>query len=221
MIKWAVVELPIFWDGLEDLCREVPEDWLASARKYRRDTDRGASLLGRVLLAAMLRSDGRNPGDHRWHGTAFKKPYLLGRGGLVHFSISHCENMVACAYSPDMPVGLDLERCKPRSLPSFEKILTIDEMNFLRNAEGPERAMCEIWTRKEAVAKASGKGMYLPFGSFSTLGDCVVVEGDTYQINALDAPSGYMLCAAVKSIGPISMRHLEGACRGMSVHRAL
>lgn len=217
MIKWALQELSNFEGGPDEWSREVPEDWLVSAGKYRRGMDKIASVVGRVLLCGLLRSDGRNPADYQWRSTEFKKPFLLGRDGLIHFSISHSGSMVVCAYSPHVAVGLDLERCTPRPLQSFEKIFTYDEMNFLRNSTNPERAMCEIWTRKEAVAKAAGKGVYLPFGSFSTMRNNVVVEGDTYQINSLEIPSDYMLCAAVKSNVLMAMIRVDCAVRDESV----
>ncbi len=195
---------------LDELSREVPEDWLESATAYRRELDRNASVLGRVLLCRLLEHDGLNPTGYKWQITEHKRPYLLDSNrGIIHFSISHSGDWVACAYAMRIPVGIDLEKCVPRPPQIFEKIFAADELEFVRKSRDPTRTISEVWTRKEAVAKASGKGMYLPFRSFSTMGDSVEVEGATYRIMALNGPEGYALHASVKSPDPVPAQYLD------------
>lgn len=105
-----------------------------------------------------------------------KKPYFITPVG-VHFSISHSDNLWACAFAPS-EVGLDVQiknyRRDPISL--SKRFFHTEESLAVGNAPDATKIFTEIWARKEAVVKLFGVGIAGKFDKFSTLSDPVIFE---------------------------------------------
>ena len=95
------------------------------------------------------------------HGK-YGKPYLIDFDN-IHFNISHCDGLVACAIS-DRPIGIDVERIVPFKDNLAKKILTEEEMQFLICCKNDEIAYKEmffrLWTLKESYIKWNGSGFF-------------------------------------------------------------
>jgi len=97
------------------------------------------------------------------------KPVLSGYPD-IHFNISHCDGLIACAFS-DHPVGIDAENI--RAFPSnvLRKVLTPAEQALLNDCKSDIAAQEELffrfWTLKESRIKQSGTGMAVPLTGFS------------------------------------------------------
>lgn len=95
---------------------------------------------------------------------------VLGTHPDIHFNISHCDGMIACAFS-DTPVGIDVENI--RSFPSnvLRKVLTSGEQALLdsyrNDASAQEELFFRFWTLKESRIKQSGTGMAVSLTDFS------------------------------------------------------
>jgi 4'-phosphopantetheinyl transferase len=89
----------------------------------------------------------------------------------LHFSLSHTPGLVACAVARVCDVGVDTE-CLDRvgdPLALADRFFAPSEAALLR-AESPgvrSLRFLELWTVKEAYAKACGLGLHLPFASFA------------------------------------------------------
>ena len=84
------------------------------------------------------------------------KPYVSGNP--CYFSLSHSGESVICAVS-DKPVGVDVERIRTIDQAVATKICTEEELNFLNGIAEQEtrnRALLQIWTKKEAIFKIEG-----------------------------------------------------------------
>ena len=92
----------------------------------------------------------------------------------LYLSLSHCASHVAVAISPN-PVGVDVEHIS--SAQGGAEIAA----NFFSSSEQRELAQItpssydhrflRLWTAKEALSKALGLGLRLPFDSFSVVDD--------------------------------------------------
>jgi 4'-phosphopantetheinyl transferase len=174
----AVAEAHVWWADrrhasprLEELLDEVERERLSA---YRAAEDRGRFLVGCTLAKIALgRYFGRPPDLIRFSrscpdcGRHHGKPRLTApQKNRIEFSISHSGDLVAVAVAAEAPVGIDLERLD-RSLRVDELarlVLAASEARALA-ALGPERRERDFlvgWTRKEAVAKATGAGLRLP-----------------------------------------------------------
>ncbi len=97
------------------------------------------------------------------------KPALAERSDL-HFNLSHCDGLVACAIRRSAPVGVDLERLhRDVPLEIAERYFAPEEQNWLHAQPESVRpaAFLRLWTLKEAVIKASGMGLSLELDRFA------------------------------------------------------
>ncbi|GHU35541.1 hypothetical protein FACS1894105_04440 [Clostridia bacterium] len=102
------------------------------------------------------------------------KPYVVGN--YVHFSLSHSGDIIVCAVS-DSPVGIDCECAERLADHNMKRIakrfFTPDEIAYFDNGGSEsfaEKRFLEIWTKKEAYAKYTGRGFPDGFGDFSVIG---------------------------------------------------
>lgn len=100
---------------------------------------------------------------------AMGKPFLATPGiGAFDFSLSHTDGMVAVALSKAGKVGVDVELLNRRSVPAEDFAaygLSREESACLAATVEPARSetFIQLWTAREAVAKADGRGLSLPF----------------------------------------------------------
>ncbi|MEU5210230.1 4'-phosphopantetheinyl transferase superfamily protein [Streptomyces sp. NPDC020742] len=140
---------------------------------YRRSEDRarftvGAALLrlasGRMLgRAPHLLTFGRDcPDCDLPHG----RPRL--REGQLHASVSHSGGLIAVAVSTGAEMGVDVETVDPAKPARLAKrVLDPAELDRFQALPGDQRpqAFFRMWTRKEAVLKATGEGLRLPMNA--------------------------------------------------------
>jgi 4'-phosphopantetheinyl transferase len=117
------------------------------------------------------------------------KPMLPGNG--LHFNLSYRPGRALLAVSDAYPVGVDVEPLTPLAdvAALIRELYAPAEQAALRAAAPADywRLFYTIWTRKEAYAKALGRGVGMPFSTFS------VVEFEPGQPLAFIAPAGAML----------------------------
>ncbi|MDB5808645.1 MAG: 4-phosphopantetheinyl transferase, HetI [Betaproteobacteria bacterium] len=98
--------------------------------------------------------------------TEFGKPVLAAPFSNVHFNLAHTGELAICAISRDYVPGVDIE--------SAHRIVDHDalarrffserEFAWFKQISADQRhaAFLTCWTRKEAVAKAIGRGLHIP-----------------------------------------------------------
>ena len=133
----------------------------------------------------------------------FGKPALRDFSDL-HFNLSHAGDWAICAVSRASPLGIDIEQARP--LPEFRDLAA----RFFSSAEQRTlaalpiskqmRAFFEIWTKKEAYIKATGRGLAQSLQEFSVpLGTDGPVRPDArWLVRALPAPDGYVAALATR-----------------------
>jgi len=158
--------------GLVALLDDIEQQrWQA----YRREEDRQRFLVGCSLTKAAVASlQGGRPQDVILDRTCTQcgkphgKPSV--KGSVLEISVSHSGDRVAIAVTAGMPVGVDVEQTdKPARNPAgtdpdtlARYVLAEQELAAL-NEEGSPSDFYVAWTRKEAVTKATGDGLRVPF----------------------------------------------------------
>lgn len=98
-----------------------------------------------------------------------EKPFLKNYPD-IHFNISHCDELVACAFSPDT-IGFDIEHIVDFSDSILRRVLTDEEKEYLYSFKSDEdkykEMFCRFWTLKESRIKHSGLGLFMPMTNFS------------------------------------------------------
>lgn len=88
----------------------------------------------------------------------------------VHFNITHCDRLAACAFS-DRPVGVDAELPGYFAEVLINRALSADEKKTLADMGHTEALRREwffrFWTLKEACVKMTGTGVNVPLQEIS------------------------------------------------------
>ncbi len=130
------------------------------AARYRFDLDRERYIIGHGLLRELLgRYLNEDPAHVRIERGEFGKPYIVGHP--LHFNLSDTKDALLIAFSPDNEIGADIEtmnRTVDHQAVS-EHYFTPEEIIDIGQAVDQKRRFLELWTRKEAVLKASGVGI--------------------------------------------------------------
>lgn len=141
----------------------VSPDELERAGRFRFEEDRHRHLLSSYAVREVLsRYLGVAPGDVPIAIAARGKPYLKGKG--IHFSVSHSRGVAVVAVA-GARVGVDVEEMD-MAFPHMEvadRFFSEGEAEAIRSEVDHQRRAAlffSYWTRKEALLKASGGGLY-------------------------------------------------------------
>jgi 4'-phosphopantetheinyl transferase len=185
---------------------------------YRREEDRERFLVGCALAKTVLAGyTGRRPADIRFDRTCGECGQPHGKPAFkdLEHSVSHSGELVVVAVARD-PVGVDVEQLDGRTRAlggdgdprALARLVLAGQERAALDAVAPAgrpRAFLVAWTRKEAVTKASGEGLRIPFGDVIVAQDRLVSwpgpqPPETVSLRDLEAEAGYVAALAV--IGP-------------------
>ena len=178
----------------------------------RRDFVVAHALLRRLLTAFVP----RDPAAWSFMTSPSGKPGLANpdlEGGSIAFNLSHTRGLVACVAARGADVGIDVER-----VPAGDNLLDVARAHFSvaevrdleRRAAAEQRArFTELWTLKEAQAKATGAGIVsgdaLPAFSFAASGSIEISLAPADErawTFALFGILDYRVAVAVRADGP-------------------
>ena len=127
--------------------------------------------------------------------TEFNKPYFSS----FNFSTAHSSDLVICAGCLDSEIGLDIEQIKPIHLEDYQEQLTKNEWAFIQNSGDPEYTFYQIWTKKEALLKAIGRGIDIDFASLDVCGETIHYDGKSYFFYPLSIENNYVAFLATSA----------------------
>lgn len=184
------------WCGESKLNDLVPVSraWLSAsvinkAFGYWQEADGCRYLLGKMLLVKGMRQltgNGWTIDQLAWD--TYKKPFC--NNGAC-FNITHSGEYVLCAISDSMGLGIDIEQVRDIEPGDFLHCFTAAEWLAIRHATDPLAEFYRYWTRKEAVMKADGRGMYIPLQSFDVQLDQVALGHQLWSLLELPVEEGY------------------------------
>jgi 4'-phosphopantetheinyl transferase len=132
-----------------------------------------------------------------------KKPEIrLLNGDNIFFNVAHSKNTILIAFGRQGRVGVDVEYFDRLTdmMEIARSNFTEDEITSLAAIAEPEarnRVFYRFWTRKEAVAKADGRGLLLSLSSFDVSHNSTILhpvrvsepsdrDGKLYFVSDLD-----------------------------------
>lgn len=131
------------------------------AARFRFAPDRERFIAGHGLLRHLLgRALGLPPHAVRMARGAHGKPFLPDGG--PPFNLSDTKDALVVALGGDDALGVDIETVARRTDHALvaDHYFTPEEVAYIRAGEGEaQRRFLTLWTRKEAVLKASGVGI--------------------------------------------------------------
>ena len=144
---------------------------LERANRYVLEHARASFVISRgilrLLLANYLATD---PRTIRFQQNDYGKLFLAD--SALQFNLSHSHELALFVFTMGCSLGIDVELIDQRleyldiakrffSLEEYEKLLALPDLER-------RQAFFNCWSRKEAVIKARGKGLFLALDSFST-----------------------------------------------------
>ena len=198
----------------DDLWRVLAKDERQKATTLLFEGDRRRFVVSRGVLRVLL---GRylcvQPGSLVFGYNPHGKPFLVGTAG-VRFSVSHSHDLVLLAFVRDRDIGVDVEFIREDL--GIDEIaarhFSTREVAALRSLPNSLRkeAFFTCWTRKEAFAKAKGRGLTLPFNLF----EVTLVPGEPAML--LDTnedplePTKWTLRELISDPGYVAALAIEG-----------
>jgi 4'-phosphopantetheinyl transferase len=155
--------------NLENLLGILQPDEFERAKKFYFEKDRNRFIAARSILRSILGLYlNENPDQIKIGYTSFGKPVLVPGSYFqnLHFNLSHSENLALLAIASEGNVGIDIEQIRydldiealASRFFSKEEICVLEKMD----AEKKMEVFFQLWTRKEAFLKATGKGLSFP-----------------------------------------------------------
>lgn len=162
-----------YFETIKDKYTAVLSDLeIRKANHYLRIEDFKSSIAGKYFLRKILsKLLNQTPKAIQFNLLENKKPGVTG----VEFNVSRSADMIAVALS-STPIGVDIEFIQENF--SYEMMLndcfSMSEQHLIQSQNQPLTVFYTLWTRKEALLKASGKGL----NSDYSLNQVGVLESD-------------------------------------------
>jgi 4'-phosphopantetheinyl transferase len=142
---------------LEKLLQTFPLSARKRILQFDRTEDQLRSATGKLLLKKLLMEE-KYPANVLSSLILDKheRPYIPGK---IDFNIAHSDKYVICAISKNGRIGVDIEKVRPIKIDEFNVFLSKSELKQVLKNKKPLKLFFELWTQKEAVSKANGKGI--------------------------------------------------------------
>jgi len=189
---------------VDKLHNVLTPDEIVRANKYLRATDRDKFIVSRsslrYILARYLKCE---PATVNFKLTTNNKPQIGNHyTPQLHFNLSDSADKVLIAVAAT-PIGIDIELIKPQF--SYHDILnnnfSFPEADFIRENDDLRRFFL-LWTRKEAILKATGIGLTDHLKHIISLDGEHVMEGgllstaNNWQLSSFGVGSDYIATVA-------------------------
>jgi 4'-phosphopantetheinyl transferase len=204
----AQIEL-ISEEEVDALRAYLDEAERSRAARFHFERDRKSFVSTRGLLRSLLGGIlEKEPASIVFEYGEHGKPALAARNDL-QFSVSHTTGWAMFAVSSDFAVGVDLEALdrvtrNTEDLAKFaDRVLSTNELMVWRAipADQQPRALLRAWTRKEALAKATGRGLSDELLATEVALDAAAPQStlavEHWCICDLPAPEGFAAALAV------------------------
>ncbi|QHS56283.1 4'-phosphopantetheinyl transferase superfamily protein [Mucilaginibacter sp. 14171R-50] len=182
------------------------ESLRAGRYKQQKDTYRFIISRGvqRILLGSYLN---RPPAGLQFVLGENKKPHLVSReGNIIHYNLSHSGDWILMAVAT-LPVGADVEYVDD-AFPYHDILpdnFSPDEIAYI--GQGNPARFFTLWTRKEAILKATGQGLGEHLAVTPSLnGEYPLPKGlsgadENWQLNTFPVHDNYTGSVAVANAG--------------------
>lgn len=174
-----------------------PFDFVERLKRYRRWQDIQLSLLGRVLLFKGIKEHYQlnlTPGDIKYN--QYNKPFF--EGNQIYFNISHSGEIVVCAITDKLEIGIDIEKINVIDIHSFKFQMTDRQWDKITLDDDVNEAFFNYWTQKEAVIKASGLGQ-IDFHSFEIVDNFTIIGKEKFCLKEIKLDKKYKCNIAHKN----------------------
>jgi 4'-phosphopantetheinyl transferase len=170
----------------------LTEEELDKADRFLKGQDKERYIVTRYSLRSILSEYTlTKPQEVRFYQVANKKPAIAE----INFNLSHSQNYLLIATSP-VSVGIDIEFINQSFMyrTFLQDCFDIHERAFILNSED----FYLLWTRKEAVLKASGEGLTDDLYQLNCLEDLSMRNHTRYLLKSFQIDKHYIMSLATE-----------------------
>ncbi|WP_234737003.1 4'-phosphopantetheinyl transferase family protein [Tellurirhabdus bombi] len=164
------VQLSRFVPLISALQPLLRDEEIARAQRYHQDADRQRFVISRGVLRVLLGMHTGQPHKEIQLVVGANQKPMLRDFPAVHYSVSHSGDWILMALAKHS-VGVDIEKINPSFV--FQEVVThsfgLEEQQAIEASADPAGAFYQLWTRKEALVKATGKGIDDDFAQIPSL----------------------------------------------------
>ena len=181
--KWAIL-----YDSV------LLQEELDKKTKFKKRSDHDRYLATRYALRKIL-SDFVSipPSELRFYVTENNKPRTEG----IHFNVSHSGDYILIAIAA-FPIGIDIEELNRDFETDFvvAECFSREEQAFFLEGGNNQIDFYTVWTRKEAILKATGEGLTDELSKLNSLADQIKRDDGLYiaEHRILDQKYVWSIC---------------------------
>jgi len=189
----------------------LTEDEKDRATRLKNTAATSQKIISRGILRLLLSNYiGLDPKELIFKNGPFGKPCLGNPvNSEICFNLAHSGDMLLIAIAKEKHVGIDVEKIEEKM--DFKRISTMvfscEEQLKLSSSMDPIDDFYSIWTAKEAILKAAGRGFSYPSNKFSvfilngiTFPELIPTEltgGHSCSLSSFSPANGYSAAIAV------------------------
>ncbi|MEQ9310390.1 MAG: 4'-phosphopantetheinyl transferase superfamily protein [Balneolaceae bacterium] len=128
---------------------------LKTLQSFTNEQRKGEFLTARHLFWKLINELGFNLESIMLKKESTGKPFIKSEEGRFFVSFSHSQELVVCAVSKDLDIGLDIETLDRKVNPAIVKRILSENEWDVYGEENP----ISLWTMKEAAVKSLGTGL--------------------------------------------------------------
>lgn len=194
---------------LSDLQKLLDLQETEKTQRYHQEKDRQSRIISRAVLRILLgRYLAAEPKEIRFQLDHNKKLLLQNTSSKnLHFNVSHSGDWILIAISTN-PIGVDTEQINTSF--TYQNLLdfgfSLEEKNYIQSAANSHQSFYKLWTRKEALLKATGKGLIDDLISVPSLNgihqnpEHIIGSAESWQITSFEIDENHLGTAAFMPI---------------------
>ncbi|RKR81215.1 4'-phosphopantetheinyl transferase [Mucilaginibacter gracilis] len=209
-ISSVISQMERFWSLLSAHERE-------RANRYYREADKQRFIISRAVLRVLLgKYLNADPSLLSFKEGPNKKPYLNGNA-TIHFNVSHSDDCILVAIS-ETEIGVDVEQLDVNV--HYTDIMDISfgpaEIAHVKQSAMPLHSFYTLWTRKEALLKATAKGIdddikQVPgLTGLHFVDNKIIGSANTSLVKSFNAGDTYMGSVAIVTKNCRFLNHSKG-----------
>lgn len=191
----------------EKLLAQVSVQDQMKIMKYNRWQDKESHLIGRLIWNMALKNCNHSANEEI-NITEYGRPVWPLENGDAN--ISHSVDRVVVAVSDYGSVGIDIERKSQIDINEYRTGFSVVEWeSIIVENDGQLDAFYEMWTKKEAVIKADGRGWSNEKEAITWQGTIATLDTKKYHVSPLNRFSAYSCHVAASSNHGGNMMYIE------------
>jgi len=192
---------------LAQCLKKLPIFMQEKIASYPRQDEQLRSVLARLILKQLLLDQGFHDAILEDYQTDdYGRPNI---NEAIDFSISHADDYVMCAVSKTTRVGIDVEKLRDICIDDYSISLSDKELKELTISENPIPDFFTLWTKKEAISKANGKGLAILLPEMEIRNDSATCGQTMWNLKQLPITAEYAAHIAFSSSNELKIKQFK------------